>query len=140
MKILLVENDFYLSELLTEVLTEDGFKVQAVSDGLSPLKLIKRYQYDLIILSVMLPKLNGIELCRQLRIQGCYLPIVFWSSQDFPGFKQKVRQAGANDCLPKPCKIGTLLKRINRLLDYKPVQPKKQVSQEALTLKHLQVA
>lgn len=140
MKILLVENDFYLSELLTEVLTEHGFGVQALFDGLSPLNLVKKHQYDLIILSFILPKLNGIELCRQLRIQGCYLPILFWSSQDFPEFKQAVLQAGANDYLLKPCKIGTVLKRINALLHSQTFQPQMNLNHEQLEPDYLRVA
>lgn len=140
MNILLVENDFYLSELLTEVLTECNYVVQAVSNGLAPLKLVKKYKYDLIILNVFLPKLNGIDLCRQLRSQGYYMPIVFWSSQDFPEFQRAGIQAGANDYLPKPCKISTLLEHINNLLDYPPSPPQEIRNSTRLKQKCLQAA
>lgn len=140
MNILLVEDDFYLSELLTEVLTEFNFVVKAVSNGLTPLKLVEKYQYDLIILNVFLPKLNGIDLCRQLRTQGYYKPIVFWSSQDFPEFQQAGMQAGADDYLPKPCKISTLLKHINKLLNYQPTSTKDKANREELEQKYLQFA
>lgn len=140
MKILLVENDFYLSELLTEVLVENGFKVQTVFDGLSPLSLVEKYRYDLIIMSVILPKLNGIELCRKLRLKGCSLPIVFWSSQDFPEYKHRVIRAGADDYLLKPCKIGTLLRRINSLLGRQLMQPTTKTNHQQLEPEYVGVA
>ena len=140
MNILLVENDLYLSELLTEVLTECNFFVNTVSNGLTLLQLVEKHHYDLIILNIILPKLNGIDLCRQLRARGYRMPILFWSSQDFPEFKQAVLQAGANDYLPKPCKIYTLLKRINKLLDRRSIQPKVRRERERLEQKYLQLA
>ena len=140
MNILLIENDFYLSELLTEVLTECNFFVKAVSNGLNLLHLVEKHQYDLIILNIILPKLNGIELCRQIRAQGYHMPILFWSSQDFPEFKQAGLQAGANDYLPKPCKIGTILEHIDNLLNYQPTQPQVITNRERIEQKYLQVA
>ena len=140
MNILLVENDFYLSELLTEVLTECNFVVKTVSHGLTLLQLVEKHQYDLIILNIVLPKLNGIDLCRQLRAQGYHMPILFWSSQDFPEFRQAVIKAGANDYLPKPCKIHTLLKRINNLLNHQSIQPTAKKDRVRLEQKYLQVA
>ncbi len=140
MNILLVENDFYLSELLTEVLTECNFFVKAVSNGLNSLHLVEKHQYDLIILNIILPKLDGIELCRQIRAQGHHMPILFWSSQDFPEFKQAGLKAGANDYLPKPCKIHTLLERINNLLNCQALQPQVKKERKRLEEKYLQVA
>lgn len=140
MNILLVENDFYLRELLTEVLTECNFFVKTVSNGLTLLQLVERHHYDLIILNIILPTLNGIDLCRQLRDQGYNMPILCWSSQDFPEFKQAVLQAGANDYLPKPCKIHTLLKCINKLLNHRSIQPQAKRHRERLEQKYLQIA
>ena len=140
MNILLVENDFYLSELLTEVLTECNFFVKTVSNGLNLLQLVERHHYDLIILNIVLPQLNGIDLCRQLRRQGYHMPILFWSCQDFPEFRQAGLQAGANDYLPKPCKISTLLRHINNLLNYRSIKPEVKRERERLEQKYLQLA
>ena len=140
MNILLVENDFYLSELVTEVLTECNFFVRAVSDGLNLLQLVEKSKYDLIILSVMLPELNGIDLCRQIRTQGYHMPILFWSSQDFPEFRQAGLQAGADDYILKPCKINTLLRCIDRLLYHRPAKSKTKNNLYRLEQKYLQVA
>ena len=140
MNILLVENDLYLSELLTEVLIECNFFVKTVSHGLNLLQLVERHHYDLIILNIILPKLNGIDLCRQLRARGYHMPILFWSSQDFPEFQQAGMQAGADDYLPKPCKISTLLRHINRLLNYQPTSIQDKANREELEQKYLQFA
>ena len=140
MNVLLVENDLYLSELLTEILSERNFIVEAVSNGLTPLNLVKKQHYDLIILNVKLPKLNGINLCRQLRHQGCHIPILFWTSQDAPELQQKGFKAGADDYLVKPCKISILLSHVNNLLNHKPMQPEPDLGSDRFEQKCLQVA
>ena len=140
MKILLVENDFYISELLTEVLTEHNFVTEAVFDGLGLLTLVKQHSYDLIILNVLLPKLNGIYLCRQLRVQGYNMPILFWSSQDSSELQQAALEAGANDYIVKPSSISTLLQCIHKLLSQRTVKPTPTLSSNRLSWSDLQVA
>ncbi|VEP12619.1 hypothetical protein H1P_1570004 [Hyella patelloides LEGE 07179] len=123
MNILLVENDFYISELLTEVLTEHNFIVEAVFNGLAPLQFIKKHNCDLIILNVVLPKLDGICLCRQLRAEGYNKPILFLSSIDTPELFALVKDAGGDGYVLKPFKIEQLLSHINNLLNPRLVQP-----------------
>ncbi len=117
MKILLVENDFYISELLIEVLTERNFIVEAVFNGLASLQFMKKHDYDLIILNVVLPKLAGIPLCRQLRAEGYNMPILFLSSIDTPKLAASAEEAGGNAYMVKPFKINTLLSHINNLVN-----------------------
>lgn len=124
MNILLVENDFYISELLTEILTEHNFSVRAVFNGLAPLQFIQKYDCDLILLNVVLPELDGIRLCRQLRAQGYNKPIIFLSSIDAPELSASAKEAGGDDYMLKPFKIDQLLNHINNLLNPPLVQPR----------------
>ncbi len=132
MNILLVENDFYISELLTEVLTERNFIVEAVFNGLAPLQFVKMHNYDLIILNVVLPGLDGINLCRQLRAEGYNMSILFLSSIDSPRLAMAAKDAGGNDYILKPCKINTLLRHINNLLNPRLVKPTLDLSNNRL--------
>ena len=140
MNILLVENDFYISELLTEVLTEHNFIVETVFHGLAPLQLVKKHDYDLIILNVVLPKLNGIDLCRKLRAEGYQMPILFWSSIDTPELATSAKEAGGSDYVIQPCKINTLLRHINNLLNRRVVKPALNLSSKRSRSNYLLVA
>jgi DNA-binding response OmpR family regulator len=82
MKILLIEDDQNISALLSTTLSAHSYIVDAIADGLAGLDLATQWSYDLILLDVLLPTLNGIEVCRRLRAQDCQTPILMLTVKD----------------------------------------------------------
>ncbi|MBE9178791.1 response regulator [Oculatella sp. LEGE 06141] len=116
MKILLVEDDALISEPLTKALIDQHYSVETVTDGRVGLERLESFTYDLILLDVMLPNLDGISLCRQLRSQGNQTPIVLLTAQDTSTNKVMGLDAGADDYVAKPFDLQELLARIRALL------------------------
>ena len=116
MRILLVEDDFNLAETLAEAITDQRYVVDVASDGESALDHIKTLDYDLLLLDVMLPDLNGIDLCQQLRSQGHQMPILMITALDTVSDKITGLDAGADDYIIKPVDLGELFARIRALL------------------------
>jgi DNA-binding response OmpR family regulator len=82
MRILLVDDDEHLAELLRTTLTEQHYVVDTAADGQAGWALAESLTYDLILLDVMLPKLDGISFCRQLRAQGKQVPVLLLTARD----------------------------------------------------------
>ncbi|GAP98989.1 response regulator transcription factor [Leptolyngbya sp. NIES-2104] len=116
MKILLIEDDRDTSQLLSATLTAQHYAVDAIADGLSGLELAANWSYDLILLDVMLPELNGIELCHQLRNRGCQTPILMLTVKDSDEDIIAGLDAGADDYVAKSCTSAQLLARVRALL------------------------
>ena len=116
MKLLLVEDDWEISELLSEVLTEQQYVVDVASDGQAGWDFVQAFDYDLILLDVMLPKLDGFSLCRQLRSRDYHMPIMMLTAKDTTTEKVEGLDAGADDYVVKPYKLDELLARIRALL------------------------
>ncbi|MDJ0650559.1 MAG: response regulator transcription factor [Xenococcaceae cyanobacterium MO_188.B19] len=116
MRILLVEDDFNLAETLAEAITDQRYVVDVASDGESALDYIKALDYDLLLLDVMLPDFNGIDLCQQLRSQGYQMPILMITALDTVSDKIMGLDAGADDYIIKPVDLGELFARIRALL------------------------
>ncbi len=116
MKILLVEDDLGLAEVLAEALTDHRYSVDVVFDGETGWDQIKLYPYDLILLDVMLPKLDGISLCQRLRTQGYAMPVLMITARDTSLDKVTGLDAGADDYVVKPVDLPELLARIRALL------------------------
>ena len=116
MRILLVEDDFNLAETLAEAITDQRYVVDVASDGEAALDFIKSLDYDLILLDVMLPDFNGIELCQNLRSQGHQMPILMITALDTISDKIVGLDAGADDYIIKPIDLGELFARIRALL------------------------
>lgn len=116
MKILLIEDDVDTSALLTAKLTAHRYTVDAVSDGSAGLDLAARWHYDLILLDLVIPKLNGIEVCRRLRAQGCQTPILMLTTKDSNEDVIAGLDAGADDYVVKSCEESQLLARMRALL------------------------
>ncbi|NJO74764.1 MAG: response regulator [Leptolyngbyaceae cyanobacterium RM1_406_9] len=115
MRILLVEDDEYLAELLTHALVEQHHTVDRSADGLTGWTLAEERTYDLILLDVMLPKLDGISFCRQLRAKGSQAPILLMTARDASTDKVIGLDAGADDYLVKPFSPQELLARMRAL-------------------------
>lgn len=117
MKILLIEDDESLANLVQETLTkQQHYLVDCATDGLEGLELAENFGYDLILLDLVLPKLDGIQLCQKLREQGDRTPILLLTAQDALTKKVKGLDAGADDYLVKPFELEELLARIRALL------------------------
>lgn len=117
MKILLVEDDEQLTEALVEILTDkQHYTVDAVADGETGWDFMEADRYDLIILDIMLPKLDGISLCRRLRRRGEMTPVLMLTAKDLSGDRVLGLDVGADDYVVKPFDLPELLARIRALL------------------------
>ncbi|BAY14552.1 multi-component transcriptional regulator, winged helix family protein [Anabaenopsis circularis NIES-21] len=116
MKILLVEDDLPTATLLSEVLKAEYYTVELATDGQNGLALATLSNFDLILLDLLIPKLDGINLCRQLRAQGMQKPILLLTAKDHSVDVVKGLDAGADDYVTKPYDISELLARIRALL------------------------
>lgn len=116
MRILLVEDDANLADALGEALTDQLYVVDLVPDGEAGWEQVRSLEYDLILLDVMLPKLNGIQLCQRLRSHTYQMPILMITARDTSTDKVVGLDAGADDYMVKPIDLPELLARIRALL------------------------
>lgn len=116
MRVLLVEDEHRLSNVIKKGLEEDGFAVDAVFDGEEGLFLAESEDYDLIILDVMLPKLDGIEVCKRLRGNNIKTPVLMLTARSTVEDKVAGLDSGADDYLTKPFAFLELRSRIQALL------------------------
>jgi DNA-binding response OmpR family regulator len=117
MKILLVEDDEQLKQALVEVLIDkQNYTVDAVADGEMAWEFIEAAAYDLIILDIMLPKLDGISLCKRLRLKGFKTPVLMLTAKDLSSDRVMGLDVGADDYVVKPFDLPELLARIRALL------------------------
>jgi DNA-binding response OmpR family regulator len=116
MKILLVEDDIKLAEALAEALTDQSYVVDVAKDGEKGWLHFQTTTYDLILLDLTLPKLDGISLCRRLRMQGHQVPLLMLTARDTQSDKVDGLDAGADDYVVKPFDLKELLARIRALL------------------------
>jgi DNA-binding response OmpR family regulator/HPt (histidine-containing phosphotransfer) domain-containing protein len=116
MKILFIEDDKYTGELFSALLTAHRYAVDLVTDGAAGLEMATRWSYDLILLDIMLPALDGMEVCRQLRTQGCQTPILVLTVKDADEDVIAGLDAGADDYVSKSCHSSQFLARVRALL------------------------
>ncbi|WP_100902112.1 response regulator [Nostoc flagelliforme] len=116
MKILLVDDDDLLIKILTRNLATHHYVVDVVKDGEMGWTYGSTFEYDLIVLDIMLPKLDGISLCKRLRTQGYTVPILLLTAQDNITAKVQGLDAGADDYVVKPFDPIELIARIRALL------------------------
>ena len=116
MRILIVEDDSSLSEALATALSDQLYVVDVVANAEDAWLQSKLLNYDLILLDVMLPKLDGISFCKQLRADGNDTPILMLTARDEITNKVAGLDAGADDYLTKPVDLAELLARIRALL------------------------
>ncbi|MEM7760391.1 MAG: response regulator, partial [Cyanobacteria bacterium P01_A01_bin.40] len=125
MKILLVEDDEVIARTLENVLREQHYIVDCVAEGDLGWEFVETYSYDLILLDIILPKLNGIEFCKKLRLVGNQTPVLLLTAQQSNYKKVVGLDAGADDYVVKPFELSELLARIRVLLRRRtvPISP-----------------
>ncbi|MBE9126172.1 MULTISPECIES: response regulator transcription factor [unclassified Coleofasciculus] len=116
MRILLVEDDERITDALAEDLTDQHYAIDVAYDGEAGWDLASAFTYDLILLDIMLPKIDGVTLCRRLRSQGCCTPVLMLTARDTINDKVVGLDAGADDYLVKPFDLQELSARIRALL------------------------
>lgn len=116
MKILLVEDDPSVSQFLSNMLSAHRYNVDMAADGLTGLALGTQGEYDSILLDIVVPKLDGLSVCRQLRRQGCQTPILMLTAKDSTEDIVTGLDAGADDYVTKPCNSSQLMARVRALL------------------------
>ncbi|WP_219223473.1 response regulator transcription factor [Pedobacter antarcticus] len=128
MKLLLVEDDLRVSELVKRGLEEQGFQVEVAFDGLMGKKMMLAHAYDLIITDLVLPHINGITLCQEIRKAWPEIPIIMLTALGATDDKVDGFNAGANDYLVKPFDFRELHVRIKALLQRFGNAPKQDLS------------
>jgi DNA-binding response OmpR family regulator len=129
MKLLVVEDEARMVELLRKGLSEEGHTVVCAHDGDEGLELARNYEFDVIILDVMMPKLNGYQVAQRLRTERIATPLLMLTAKDAVPDLVRGLDSGADDYLTKPFAFEELLARLRAVKRRAPVpqQPKLQV-------------
>ncbi len=115
-KILIVEDDVRITKAIAEALKDQSYVVEVANDGKSGLTFADTETFGLIILDLMLPKLDGISFCKELRQRGNKTPILILTARDTSGDKVLGLDVGADDYVVKPFDLPELLARVRALL------------------------
>ena len=121
MRLLLVEDEKKLSELVARALRAESFAVDVADDGARGWELAQSYEYDLIILDLMLPQLSGEELLRRIRRSNQQVPILVLTARAATADKVHNFEAGTDDYLTKPFAFAELIMRVKALLRRGPI-------------------
>lgn len=116
MKVLLVEDDPRISSFISKGLHEKGYQVKHVSTAEQASELLNTHEWDLMVLDIMLPGIDGVELIKLARYKGNTIPILALSALGQPEDKVRALDQGADDYLTKPFHFDELLSRVNALL------------------------
>ncbi|MEA5486014.1 MULTISPECIES: response regulator [Pseudanabaena] len=116
MKILLVEDDLHSAAILLQLLAESPYAIDAVADAKTAWQYVETYDYDLIILDVILPDSDGIGLCAKLRNEGYTTPVLLLTAKDSTSDRVMGLESGADDYVVKPYHFQELIARIRALL------------------------
>jgi two-component system OmpR family response regulator len=122
MRVLVVEDEKKLGELLARGLREEGYSADLADRGEEALWMARAVSYDAIVLDVMLPGLDGFDVCRRLRSGGVWSPVLMLTARDAVDDRVAGLDAGADDYLPKPFSFEELLARLRALTRRAPVE------------------
>ncbi len=116
MRVLLVEDEVGLADAIVRGLAAEGFEVDAVHDGLEGLWRAREHRYAAVILDIMLPGMNGYQVCRALREEGVWTPILMLTAKDGEWDEAEALDTGADDFLSKPFSFVVLVARLRAIL------------------------
>lgn len=114
--VLLVEDDRGVRESLARALRYEGYEVEAAPDGIEAMQLLDQHPPDVIVLDVMMPVMDGLEVCRRIRARGDETPILMLTARHEVNDRVAGLDAGADDYLVKPFALDELLARLRALL------------------------
>jgi two-component system, OmpR family, response regulator CiaR len=116
MRVLVVEDDLPLRRIITTILEEEQYEVDQAEDGEEGYLMASSYEYDLLTLDIMLPKMDGFTLIKKLKHEGCQIPTLFLTAKDRVEDRVKGLDFGADDYIVKPFATEEFLARIRSLL------------------------
>ena len=116
MRILVVEDEPSINDVVSTALRFEGYQVTQSDHGLDGLAIAQREHFDLIVLDVMLPGLDGFEICRRLREADRQVPVLFLTARDDPSDRVEGFMTGGDDYLTKPFSIDELILRVAAIL------------------------
>ena len=122
MRLLVIEDEAPMRTALVETLKAEGYRVMAAADGISGLELACTESFDLVLLDVMMPGLDGFALCRELRKRGRTMPVLMLTAKGQVDDRVEGLDSGADDYLVKPFILRELLARVRALLRRKERQ------------------
>jgi len=114
-RILVVEDEIKIQEILTEFLQENGHTVDCAGDGLSGVAMFQKHSYDLVLLDVMMPKIDGFAVLELIR-QGSHVPIIMITAMDGEEYQTKGFDLQVDDYITKPFSMNLVLRRIEAVL------------------------
>lgn len=112
MHILIVEDEVGIVQFLKQGLQEEGYQITTAADGSKGFELVQEQKFDLILLDWMLPKINGLDLCKAIRVKDHTTPIIFLTAKDTVQETIEGLKAGANDYIKKPFSFEELVERV----------------------------
>lgn len=116
MRVLVVDDDPAVRDALDRALRINGYEVALSADGVDALNQVSREPLDAVVLDVLMPKMDGLEVCRRMRARGDHTPILMLTAQDAVSQRVAGLDAGADDYLPKPFALDELLARLRALI------------------------
>jgi two-component system alkaline phosphatase synthesis response regulator PhoP len=116
MRILLVEDEENISDIVKLNLEMEGYEVVATGNGKTAVKYTNEQHFDLLILDVMLPEVDGFSICEQVRLKNSDVPIIMLTAKDTPKDRIQGLKRGADDYLTKPFNLEELLLRVANLI------------------------
>lgn len=116
-RILLVEDEEHLQHALKLNLEMEGFHVFAVADGNSAVRAFREQKFDLVVLDIMLPEMDGLMVCEHIRLHDADVPVLFLSAKNTPADRIQGLRKGADDYLTKPFDLEELLLRVKKLIE-----------------------
>ena len=116
MKILLVEDEIDLNNVVTKYLKKNGYSIDSVFDGEEALDYLRYGEYDLVILDIMMPKVDGFEVIKKLRDKGNHTSVLMLTARDSADDKVKGLDLGADDYIVKPFDFNELMARIRAVV------------------------
>ena len=132
--ILVMEDDVSIQELIVEFLKAEGFDVDYANDGLEGIQLFKKKEYDLVLLDIMMPNLDGYSVCKMIR-QNSNVPIIFLTALNEESDQLKGFELECDDYITKPFSFNLLIQRVKAILR----RGKNNLSSDFLTFKKIKL-
>ncbi|WP_129730213.1 MULTISPECIES: response regulator transcription factor [Bacillaceae] len=137
-KVLIIEDETKIARIIKLELEHEGYKVETAETGITGLEKFSNNQWNLVLLDVMLPQLNGMEVLRRIRASGDMTPVILLTARDSIPDKVSGLDHGANDYITKPFQIEELLARIRACLRINQMMEKR-IDEQILTVADLKV-